>query len=85
MAEPHDDFHGQTALETVIAFLRCYGSPERMSFDHDPRWLGSPSGRDFPSALQRMLLCLGIEPRICPPHRASPERIRGEVAPQLQI
>jgi hypothetical protein len=69
MAEPHDDFHAQTALETIITFLRRYGCPERMSFDHDPRWLGSPSGRDFPSALQRMLLCLGIEPRICPPQR----------------
>lgn len=69
MAEPHDDFHAQTALEAVIAFLRRYGCPQRMSFDHDPRWLGSPSGRDFPSALQRMLFCLGIEPRICPPQR----------------
>jgi hypothetical protein len=31
--------------------------------------VGSASGRDFPSALRRFLLCLGIEPQICPPRR----------------
>jgi hypothetical protein len=35
----------------------------------DPRWVGSASGRDFPSVLVRFLLCLGIGPNICPPHR----------------
>ena len=27
------------------------------------------SGRDFPSPLRRLLVCLGITPHICPPHR----------------
>jgi hypothetical protein len=36
-AQPHEDFHAQTALEAGIAFLREYGCPGRMSFDHDPR------------------------------------------------
>jgi hypothetical protein len=27
------------------------------------------SGRDFPSPLRRLLLCLGITPFVCPPHR----------------
>ena len=57
------------ALEAVITFLRAYGCPRQMTFDRDPRWVGSVSGRDFPSPLRRFLLCLGITPHICPPHR----------------
>jgi hypothetical protein len=34
-----------------------------------PRWVGSASGRDFPSALVRFLLCVDIEPNICPPRQ----------------
>jgi len=40
-----------------------------LTFDRDPRWVGSASGRDFPAACVRFLLCLGIQPHICPPHR----------------
>ena len=40
-----------------------------MTFDRDPRWVGSVSGRDFPAPLRRLLLCLGITPPICLPHR----------------
>jgi transposase InsO family protein len=40
-----------------------------MTFDRDPRWVGGVSGRDFPSPLRRLLLCVGITPHICPPHR----------------
>lgn len=68
-AHPHDDFHAQTALEAVISFLRQYGLPPTLTFDHDPRWVGSSSGRDFPSALGRFWLCLGIQPNLCPPKR----------------
>lgn len=68
-AQPHTDFHAETALEAVIAFLRTHGVPPMLTFDRDPRWVGSASGRDFPSALRRLLLCLGIEPHVCPPHR----------------
>src|SRR5262249_18275949 len=32
-------------------------------------FVGSPSGRDFPSALVRFLWCLGVEPHVIPPHR----------------
>jgi len=67
-AQPHEDFHAETALEAVIAFLREHGRPRRMSFDHDPRWVGGSSGWDFPSALRRFLLCVQVEPRICPVH-----------------
>src|SRR5258708_16308157 len=40
-----------------------------MSFDHDPRWVGGSSGWDFPSALRRFLLAVGVEVRLCPPHQ----------------
>jgi len=69
LAQAREDFHEQTAVETVITFLRQYGRPRQMTFDRDPRWVGSVSGRDFPSPLRRLLLCLGITPHICPPHR----------------
>ncbi len=68
-AQARDDFHEQTALETVITCLRQYGCPRQMTFDRDPRWVGSVSGRDFPAPLRRLLLCLGITPPICLPHR----------------
>ncbi len=68
-AQAREDFHEQTALEAVITFLRQYGCPAQMTFDRDPRWVGSVSGRDFPSPLLRLLLCLGITPQVCPPHR----------------
>jgi transposase InsO family protein len=68
-AQVHEDFHAATALEAVIQFLREHGRPKQMSFDRDPRWVGGSSGWDFPSALRRFLLCIQIEPRICPPHQ----------------
>ncbi len=68
-AQPHDAFHAETALDAVVTFLRTSGLPPILTFDRDPRWVGSSSGRDFPSALRRFLLCLGIEPHICPPQR----------------
>jgi hypothetical protein len=68
-AQAQQDFHAETAFEAVVQFLRTYGLPAMLTFDRDPRWVGSASGRDFPSALRRFLLCLGIEPNVCPPQR----------------
>ncbi|GHO71281.1 hypothetical protein KSC_101730 [Ktedonobacter sp. SOSP1-52] len=68
-AQVHADFHAETALQAVINFLFTYGCPPMMTFDHDPRWVGSRSGRDFPSALCRFLRCVGVEPHLCPPHQ----------------
>jgi transposase InsO family protein len=68
-APVREDFTAETALDAVVQFLQQYGLPAMLTFDRDPRWVGSASGRDFPSALVRFLLCLGIEPNICPPHR----------------
>jgi transposase InsO family protein len=68
-AQVRDDFRAETAFDAVVAFLRRYGLPPMLTFDRDPRWVGSQSGRDFPSALRRLLLCLGVEPHVCPPQQ----------------
>jgi len=69
LAETRSDFHAETALEAVVHFLTHYGRPCRMTFDRDSRWVGSHSLRHFPSAFCRFLLCLDIQPNICPPRR----------------
>jgi Integrase core domain len=63
------DFDAETLLEAVAQFLRDHGLPRMLTFDNDPRFVGSASGRDFPSALLRFLLCLGVQPNVIPPHR----------------
>src|SRR5579864_1005128 len=63
------DFDAEALLEVVAQFLREHGRPAMLTFDNDPRFVGSPSGRDFPSALVRFLLCLGVEPNVIPPRR----------------
>jgi transposase InsO family protein len=63
------EFDAETLLEVVAQFLRQHGLPALLTFDNDPRFVGSPSGRDFPCALLRFLLCIGVEPNVIPPHR----------------
>ncbi len=63
------EFDAETLLEAVAQFLREHGRPAMLTFDNDPRFVGSPSGRDFPSALVRFLLCVGVQPNVIPPHR----------------
>ncbi len=67
------NFHAQTVLQAVVHFLKHYGLPPKITFDRDPRFVGAATGRDFPSPLMRFLLCLGIPPNVCWPHRASQE------------
>lgn len=63
------EFDAEALLEVVAQFFREHGLPALLTFDNDPRFVGSASGRDFPSALVRFLLCLGVEPNVIPPHR----------------
>jgi len=63
------EFDAETLLEVVAQFFREHGLPAMLTFDNDPRFVGSPSGRDFPSALVRFLLCVGVKPNVIPPHR----------------
>ena len=86
------DFDAQALLETVAQFLREHGRPAMLTFDNDPRFVGSASGRDFPSALVRFLLCVGVEPNVCPPHRPDKNayverfhRTLGEECLQVQL
>jgi hypothetical protein len=58
-----------TLLEVIVQFLQTYGLPGILTFDRDPRFVGTSLGRDFPSALLRFLLCIGVEPNVCPPQR----------------
>jgi transposase InsO family protein len=68
-ARVQDDFTEETVLATVADLLRAHGLPEEVTVDRDPRFVGSPSGRDFPSPLVRFLTCLGVAVRVIPPDR----------------
>ena len=63
------DFTATTVIETLVDIFHEQGMPTSLRFDRDPRFVGSWSGRDFPAAFVRFLLCLGIRPLICPPQR----------------
>jgi hypothetical protein len=64
-----DDFTNETVLWALTHTFLTHGLPERLTFDRDPRFVGSWSGRDFPSAVMRFLLCLGLDAQVCPPQR----------------
>jgi hypothetical protein len=68
-AEPRADYNAETALETTIAILKRFGVPQQVTFDRDPRWVGSHTGRDYPSAFVKFWHCLGVRVNLCPPHR----------------
>jgi transposase InsO family protein len=63
------DFNAETVIETLFEVFEHTGLPQSLRFDRDPRFVGSASGRDFPSAMVRMLHVLGVQPLISPPHR----------------
>ncbi len=64
-----NDFDAEALFEVVAQFFCQHGLPSMLTFDNDPRFVGSPSGRDFPSALVRFLWCVGVTPNVIPPHR----------------
>jgi hypothetical protein len=63
------DFNAETVLRALAETLRQYGLPAVIRCDRDPRFVGSTTGHDFPSAFIRFLTCLGVAVEICPPHR----------------
>jgi Integrase core domain len=67
-AQVHDTFTAETALAGLAQTLQTYGLPAQLTLDRDPRWVGSPHGSDFPSALLRFGACLGIHIQVCDPH-----------------
>jgi hypothetical protein len=68
-AQPRPDFTAETTLEAIVETFRSHGLPESATLDRDPRFVGSPHGRDFPAPLVRLLHCLGIQVIVCPPRR----------------
>lgn len=66
---PRSDYNASTALLALAQVLLLNGRPRQITFDRDPRFIGSWTGQDFPSALVRFLLCLGIRPDVLPPRR----------------
>lgn len=62
------DFTAQTTLQAVAELLRTQGRPQVLTFDRDTRFVSSPQGSDFPSALVRFCYCLGVAVRLCDPH-----------------
>ena len=67
-AQVHDTFTAETALASLAQTLQTYGLPAQLTLDRDTRWVGSPQGSDFPSALLRFGACLGIHIQVCDPH-----------------
>ena len=68
-AQVREDFTAETTLQALVETFQAHGVPESVTLDRDPRFVGSPQGRDFPAPLVRMLHCLGIQVTICPPRR----------------
>jgi hypothetical protein len=68
-AQAGEDFTAQTSVVAAAQLVRAQGLPDRVTFDRDPRFVGSWSGRDFPAPFVRFWACLGVRVTICPPHR----------------
>src|ERR687885_92751 len=68
-AQVREDFTAETTLQAVVDTFRTQGLPESIILDRDPRFVGSPQGRDFPAPLVRLLHGLGVQVTVCPPRR----------------
>jgi transposase InsO family protein len=67
-AQVRADFNAETTLHEVASLLRTHGCPRQLTFDRDVRFVSSPHGSDFPSALVRFCHCLGVAVHVCDPH-----------------
>ena len=68
-AQVSADFHAETTLEAVAELFVRQGLPQGVRMDRDVRFVSSPSGSDFPSALVRFCECLGVGVLLCDPHQ----------------
>jgi len=57
--EVRSDFDAEALFEVVAQFFCQHGLPSMLTFDNDPRFVGSASGRDFPSAKVALSLVCG--------------------------
>jgi transposase InsO family protein len=67
-AQVRADFHAETTLQEIANLLHTHGCPKLLTFDRDVRFVSSPHGSDYPSALLRFCYCLGVAVRVCDPH-----------------
>ena len=67
-AEVRSDFTAETVIEALVHAMQRWGVPRKITLDRDPRFVGSPQGSDFRSALLRFGSGLGIEMNVCDPH-----------------
>jgi len=67
-AQVSTDFHAETTLQAVADLFSRQGLPQAVRLDRDVRFVSSPSGSDFPSALVRFCECLGVGVLLCDPH-----------------
>ncbi|MBM7846414.1 integrase core domain-containing protein [Herpetosiphon giganteus] len=63
------DFHMVSVIRTTASILQQIGLPARIRMDCDVRLVSNNRLADFPSPFQRLLLNLGIQVEVCPPHR----------------
>ncbi len=85
-AQVREDFTAETALAAVAQTLQTHGMPQQLTLDRDSRWVGSPHGSDFPSALVRFCACLGIQMHVCDPRYPAPpatKRLCREISSDL--
>ena len=68
-ATPREDFNAETVITAMVDAFMVNGLPEVITFDRDPRFIGSWSAKDFPAPFMRFLMCLGIRVHVCPPKR----------------
>ena len=67
-AQVSAEFHAETTVEAVADLFVRQGLPQVVRLDRDVRFVSSPSGSDFPSALVRFCECLGVGVLLCDPH-----------------
>jgi len=67
-AQVRADFHAETTVEAVAELFVRQGLPQVVRLDRDVRFVSSPSGSDFPSALVRFCEWLGVGVLLCDPH-----------------
>ena len=68
-ATPRDDYNAETVITTLIDAFTENGLPAVITFDRDPRFIGSWTAKEFPSPFMKLLMCLGVRINICPPQR----------------
>jgi transposase InsO family protein len=66
-AQVRADFHAETTLQAVAELFVRQGLPQVVRLDRDVRFVSSPGGSDFPSALVRFCECLGVGVLLCDP------------------